>query len=750
MKKRVLTATEYQARLLRERGIPAVAFRRICEDQLKQSGVSVLSDFAEETRWLELVETLSFSNKKAWAIACREAFKTMLLYEIPIARLTAFKEEKVQLFRGFLQGFLQKEQPTFLEALGGLDLSDQGFELFGFVDFPPLYQKLFSGPEFSKTELNEAKIEVYVSQAQTAESEFLAALQAIEHLWQASPRQTFALVVQPSELSWKVIHRLLKSRTSPMKISCAKGQAVVDTPQFNFIRDFFETFTSQDLTLMSRVLVSPFWGEDTARRLMLDDTLRENILRVTSLPQVLKYLLYIDPTVQEAKWFQAWMKFINFDPAEACHFIETFLQAAEFVSLPEEKVKQADLHIVSALEAASLPVDVVWLLAADRTHYPRPQGSPLFLPKVLLAEYGVPIGIEAQYHYGANLLHAITHGKTVYASFVSEVRGEKRQLSRGLVSIAAPAMQAVPLSPASQLGFALYPESEWREEEQDNIPLSQAEMLTMKGGSRLLKEQAECPFKAFAHFRLDVKAQAPGQDVLSPMQKGQLVHTVLEKIWLQLGSQQALLALMPEGRAELIATKVDETLRESHIPMRRPLIRQLERQRLIDLIAAWLQLEAKRPPFRVLASEVKEMIGLGGLPFRLRMDRIDEIEGGRLIIDYKTGEISEKGWFDERLSDPQLPLYVAKNKAIGAAFGSLKVGKMDFVGIIAREDAAFQRVRPLRDASWESQTATWQSQLEHLATEFKEGRLDVAPIHEKACLYCDLSPLCRIKEKPRT
>lgn len=739
-----LTATEYHARVLREQGQRAVAFRALCEQKLQQQGIAILSPFAEESLWFEVVRDVPLANKKAFVAACQEAFKTLLLYQIPFSRLRTFEAENVKLFYAVLNRFLQqKKQLTFLEGLSQLDFRAESLTLFGFVDLPPLYQQILPLFDGEGAAQQSEKISAQIQQANSPEEEFLGALKAIENQWQRQPFDTFVLVVQQATLPWKTIHRLLKTHQSPLKISCSKGEVWVDQPKFYFIKDLFASLTSTDILLFSRVLTSPFWQEDFARRLVLDQSLRRNMLRVTSAGQVLKHLLYADPGIQETRWFQAWQKLSTFNPVEGQDFIENFLRAAEFVTLPTDNVANVNLHIVSSLEAAALPVDAVWLLSADSNHYPLEHSTPLLLPKALLAEHGVPLGVEARYDYGKKILSALTTGKKVYASYVASARGEKNQLSPFLEGLGE-----IRFFDASHklLNINRILPSEGNDDRVP-IPLIQTGILALKGGSTLLKEQAECPFKAFAHFRLNVSALEMGQALLEPMQKGQMVHSVLEKIWGSLKSQERLCALSQSERLELITQKVEETLWHVNVPARRSLIRQLEKSRLIRVLQAWLELEMQRPLFHVVACEAKSMIVIEGLQFNLRIDRIDEVEQGKLVIDYKNGEISSRAWFEERLRDPQLPLYVLGNQAVGAVFASLKVGKMDFVGVVKDAAAEFQHVKKATHKAWDIQCQDWHNQLNILATEFRAGHLAVAPIDDKACLYCDLSAFCRIKAR---
>src|ERR1700747_974209 len=62
-------------------------------------------------------------------------------------------------------------------------------------------------------------------------------------------------------------------------------------------------------------------------------------------------------------------------------------------------------------------------------------------------------------------------------------------------------------------------------------------------------------------------------------------------------------------------------------------------------------------PGRVRGKKL-DNVSVGGLKLRLRADRIDLLENGqRLLLDYKSGEVSVKDWEGERPDEPQRPLY---------------------------------------------------------------------------------------------
>ena len=74
------------------------------------------------------------------------------------------------------------------------------------------------------------------------------------------------------------------------------------------------------------------------------------------------------------------------------------------------------------------------------------------------------------------------------------------------------------------------------------------------------------------------------------------------------------------------------------------------------LVTEWLGYEATRLPFTVVETESARTIKLAGLALDLRLDRIDRLnDGSLLVIDYKTGNVSPNAWQLPRPDDVQLP-----------------------------------------------------------------------------------------------
>ena len=290
------------------------------------------------------------------------------------------------------------------------------------------------------------------------------------------------------------------------------------------------------------------------------------------------------------------------------------------------------------------------------------------------------------------------------------------------------------------------------------------------GGVSLFRDQSQCPFRAFARHRLHSRQLEQADIGLDAMQRGSLLHQLMENTWSQLGSRETLAAMTREEREGLIKSRVTELIADQR--KRYPLIfstrfAAVEGKRLAQVLGDWLELELQRTPFAVVNVEENTRLVIGDVEFTARPDRVDELKDGRrVIIDYKGGQANINAWTGDRPDEPQLPLYAVTHPEPVAAvtFARLKRGKgFGFAGLAESEDVlpdtgAFDQDRRAkrfmadREAqtgvtppSWEGVFDNWRAVLENLANEFRQGVASVSP-KARACDWCDQQPLCRIHE----
>ncbi|HKK16677.1 MAG TPA: PD-(D/E)XK nuclease family protein, partial [Gammaproteobacteria bacterium] len=286
------------------------------------------------------------------------------------------------------------------------------------------------------------------------------------------------------------------------------------------------------------------------------------------------------------------------------------------------------------------------------------------------------------------------------------------------------------------------------DEEAPAIPAKQA----TPGGSGIFKDQALCPFRSFARHRLHARGLQSVDTGLNPVNRGLLVHEVMQNFWMHDRDSSSL----SEGGEQHLQNRIDKAIQQALKKFRRQQPETmtenfiaLERYRLARLLEEWLTIEISRSPFSVREIEQWHTIEFAGMKIRMRIDRIDELADGRLvIIDYKTGYVNVNDWLDERPADPQLPLYAVTTSGNVAAivYGKVKRGECKYQGLAAEEDLLPSVKLPVT-MDWETQVAQWQTILAGLAREFQQGIAAVMPRDNKACAQCDLHGFCRIYER---
>ncbi len=425
----------------------------------------------------------------------------------------------------------------------------------------------------------------------------------------------------------------------------------------------------------------------------------------------------------------------------------------------EPQELRAGLTVVDPATCAGMSFDALWVCGLDSARWPAPMFPDPFLPREWQKTQQMP---------GAAAEIAAADAKRLF---------ERLCRSADEVILSVPSFDAdAPLLPSALLAgiprgelpgcwngpaaaTAIFVARPALEELIDgSMPVVEPEE-SLRGGAKLLEVQAACPFRAQAEFRLGARPLEDPELGVAASERGELVHTVLARLWSELRTQQALHALSRDELRNTIRRAVEAeaapALCSAQGFMRRLLEIEIEwlLARVTDLLAS----DAARPPFEVESVEKEHSIAIGGLTLRLRIDRIDRLDDSSLaVIDYKTGADAEpQAWFGERPRLPQLPLYA---EAVGAervsvvAFGRVRTGDTGYSGV-ARESTTFSglttrgsRGWPEEHSSWEELLGAWRRRLTSIAREYASGDARLAPDPVRACRYCQLGMLCRIGE----
>ena len=278
----------------------------------------------------------------------------------------------------------------------------------------------------------------------------------------------------------------------------------------------------------------------------------------------------------------------------------------------------------------------------------------------------------------------------------------------------------------------------------------------ISSGYALLKDQVDCPFRAFARHRLNSQRTPVAEIDFDNLDRGNLIHKALELFWDKTRNRKNLSNLSHGILEQRIEECVQEALKLcSQRTTGQTQFNKLEIERNVRLIHDWLlNIERERPDFQVLHNEEDVSINLCGIKLSLRIDRIDEIPGkGLLLIDYKTGrEAKPAEWFAEKIRAPQLPLYATAQPPVGLAYGHLTLGKPEFKGTADLPLGKLKNYDFAKDtgcSTWKELLSYWKNNLNRVADEFLQGNNQVLPVNKgEPCLHCEFNSLCRIQEIP--
>ncbi|HEY5674618.1 MAG TPA: PD-(D/E)XK nuclease family protein [Malonomonas sp.] len=418
------------------------------------------------------------------------------------------------------------------------------------------------------------------------------------------------------------------------------------------------------------------------------------------------------------------------------------------------------VQVVGLLESAGLDFEHLWVMGVGEDVLPAAARPNPFLPLALqLAKQMPHSGAERELEFARNVIARLKMAspQVIFSYPIRQGDCELRP-SPLITDLPLTETQQAAVQDACQRFHAAAPLLL----ETDD---SQGPMLTAErgeGGTAILKDQALCPFRAFAHYRLNSKGFELAQPGLDPLTRGNLLHKVLEYLWRELKEQQQLLALEPVARTQLITDQTARALQDyfaEQVPPAEQIL-QLEANRLQALVDEWLrEVDEVRGSFRVLEQEEVHFEQIGPLKIKTIIDRIDQLEdGSRVILDYKTGAVKLDSLLAERLLEPQLPIYATTSSAEQAdavAFAQVKRGGCKLFGV-ARDAGMLPKVagvsgikqaQELGLQDWLQLLTHWRGQLEQLANDFVAGKAAVDPVDfVAACQFCDLAGLCRIAE----
>lgn len=425
----------------------------------------------------------------------------------------------------------------------------------------------------------------------------------------------------------------------------------------------------------------------------------------------------------------------------------------------------APVQVLGLLESVGLEFERLWVCGLEESTWPLPARPHPLLSPALQRRAGIPqSSAETALAVDQQITRAWQRAAPEVIFSNAHADGDREML-------ASPLIASFPLATAADVAIPEFTERRRLLQQQARqaflAPVEDDRgpgvgSVEAQGGTGILVDQAACPFRAFAHYRLDARAlESPGPG-LAPPERGTLLHTLMAHLWEQLKDSATLQATDSATRERLVreaAAHAVQRMREDRPGRLEERFAQLEEERLAAIALQWLTIEAARPAFSVHMREEKFRLEAGPLLLNGRIDRVDRLaDGSFAVLDYKSGEVAVARWMGERPEDAQLPLYalaVGESQVSVIAFAKLKAGDRGFTGI-ARDAQALPPVLALdkqrglakHAGTWEELLAGWRHEVGALGEGFAQGAAQVDPkALLSTCRWCDLKPLCRVHER---
>lgn len=324
------------------------------------------------------------------------------------------------------------------------------------------------------------------------------------------------------------------------------------------------------------------------------------------------------------------------------------------------------IQVLGMLEASGQTFDALWVMGLTDQAWPRMPQPNAFMPFELQVEKAMPrADAQRELRYAVSLTQGFAQAAPqVVWSYAQTLEGATRLPSPLLDSEVMFGADALPLLPfesgqnyqgLASLSYQQKSPAQWVEDAMaPPVPLGQK----APGGTGILAAQNACPLMAFMDYRLGARADLQTvEEGMQSTQLGSLIHKVLEDFWEVLKTQTALLNLTDAQ----LTSQLESLIAEQMLPLASHFEAQylaLESQRILKLLLNWCDLEKQRTSFKVVANELSTELELSGIRFKVKVDRVDNINGDWLILDYKTGKASVNGLISERFDAPQLAIYL--------------------------------------------------------------------------------------------
>lgn len=429
--------------------------------------------------------------------------------------------------------------------------------------------------------------------------------------------------------------------------------------------------------------------------------------------------------------------------AEASSRLAAF--ANESIYQPEKPA--AVVQLLGPLEAAGMRFDALWVAGLDADTWPPPAHPLSLVSRQLQRRYSMPDATPDD-----TLLYSRRVIKRLLAS-AGTVRlswPRASEESDNTISSLIDRFQDVDPDRLTDPGWhasSLIGSVQIEQVVDDAAPPIRREEL-VAGGAYIVQQQVADPFSAFARGRLRVSELAPVTGGLSPAFRGSVIHEALRTLFAEAPTQMQIRQWSAGERRQRVLRAARSALSQYRWhadPVLRRLL-DLEQARIGGLLEKFIVEELRRPAFRVDAVEHRLDYRQFGVRLNLRVDRIDRLpDGGLLIVDYKTGQAKTFLTRDGEPNDLQLVVYAC---ALNDDVSGLVLVNIDSRSIVYKGADANGQWDPKHADRWPQTLAAWKKKVADAMRQIAAGdvRINLNLSSDQAR---PLNILCRFEERKR-
>ena len=276
------------------------------------------------------------------------------------------------------------------------------------------------------------------------------------------------------------------------------------------------------------------------------------------------------------------------------------------------------------------------------------------------------------------------------------------------------------------------------------VPLSAQERSI---NTYTIKDFNACHFKSFAKFRLHAKELMQPSLGLRAIDKGIIIHNVLQDIYQSLTYLYELKNITTDKIAQLVQDNTTNALKYKQNSSPANFIKN-ECENITTIILAWIKHDLNREDCQIHATEQEITVKLNDITIRGIIDRVDRLTNNKhIIIDYKTGAASTSNWFTSIITEPQMPIYSIAYADKLAAVCYAHLGSItQFSGISESGLTQLKIARNTPDESINDIVTGWRENIEQALTIYATGSIKTIA-EETKCNKCPYSGICRVREK---